>query len=350
MTDDEPRGSLKRLVDAFDLGTYEIETYLAVLEHGELTASETAEKTDVPQPRVYDTARSLAERGLVELHESRPMRIIARDPSRAFADIQSSLSDTVANLERYYTAPSRETEAVSLVKSRSTIRRYFEEVIGSADYELSLSLTPELLESFRDELVAAVDREVTTNLVLSPATETPTAEEFDYARIASVARARRGRTTPLMAIADGEYAIYASRGAVQDGAEQYAVIFNQSNLGFLLLGFFGTVLWTTADLQLAEEYDDSRGYPRQYASVRRCIKDTRATNGVLYVTIEGRDVLTGDRRTVRGQVVDTRFSPDEELATLIVDDGDGRVAVGGRMAAYEDVEAHRIVVGRDEPP
>jgi sugar-specific transcriptional regulator TrmB len=350
MTDEELRGALERLVDAFDLGTYEVETYLAVLEHGERTASEIADTTDVPQPRVYDTARSLAERGLVELHESRPMRIVARDPSQAFGELQSSLSETVAGLERFYTAPSRETEAVSLVKSRSTIRRYFEEVIGSAEYELTLSLTPDLLETFEEELAAAADRGVNAELVLSPATETPTAVEFDYERLASAVRGRRGRTTPLMAVADGEYAIYASREAIQQGPDQYAVIFNQSNLGFLLLGFFGTVLWTTADLVLIEEYDESSAYPRNYASVRRCIKDIRNTEGPLYVTIEGRDVLTGDQRTVRGEVVDTRFSPEEELATLVVDAGRDRMEVGGRMASYEDIEAHRVEVARDGPP
>jgi sugar-specific transcriptional regulator TrmB len=350
MPDEELKGLLERLADAFDLGTYEIETYLAVLEHGELTAGEVADTTDVPQPRVYDTARSLAERGLLELHESRPMRIVARDPSQAFADLQSSLSDTVASLERHYTAPSRGNEAVSLVKSRSTIRRYFEEVIGAAEYELTLSLTPELLDAFEADLAAAAGRGVDTELVLSPATETRTGEQFDYDRIASAVRARRGLTTPLMAVADGEYAIYATREAVRDDAEQYAVIFNQSNLGFLLLGFFGTVLWTTADLQLTERYDDPRPFPRDYASVRRCIKGLQATDDDLYVTIEGRDVLTGDHRTVRGAVVDTRVSPEEELATLVVDDGDEHVEVGGRMAAYEDVEAHRVAVDRGAPP
>jgi sugar-specific transcriptional regulator TrmB len=350
MPDEELQGSLERLVEAFDLGAYEIETYLAVLEHGELTASEVADTTDVPQPRVYDTARSLAERGLLELHESRPMRIVARDPSRAFADIQSSLSDTVASLERHYTTPSRGNEAVSLVTSRSTIRRYFEDVIGSAEYELTLSLTPELLDAFEDALAAAINRGVDTELVISPATETPTGEQFDYAQIASAVRARRGRTTPLMAVADGEYAIYATREALREGAEQYAVIFNQSNLGFLLLGFFGTVLWTTADVRLVERGEDPRPFPRNYASLRRCIKRIRETEGQLYVTIEGRDVLTGDRWTVRGAVVDTRVSSEEELATLVVDDGDEHVDVGGRMAAYEDVETHRIAVARDAPP
>ncbi len=350
MPDEELHRSLKQLADAFDLGAYEIETYLVVLEHGQLTAGEVANRTDVPQPRVYDTARSLAQRGLVELHESRPMRVIARDPSQAFADLQSSLSDMVASLERHYTAPSRNNEAVSLIKSQTTIRRYFGEVIRSAEYELSLSLTPGLFESFEDDIAAAADRGVNTELILSPATEVPTGAESNYDRIVSAARARRGRTTPMVAVADGEYAIYASREAVQNGSEQYAVIFSQSSLGFLLLGFFGTVLWTTADLSLTEGYDDSRPYPRNYASVRRCIKGIRAMDETLYATIEGRDVMTGDRRVIQGEVLETRASPEEELATLVIDDNGDHVKVGGRVAAYEDIEAHRVTVDRGAPP
>lgn len=83
MTDDL-RGTLDRVGDRFNLGEYEIDAYLAVLEHGELTASDIADRTDIPQPRVYDTVRSLSDRGLVELRESRPMKIVAVDPDDAF--------------------------------------------------------------------------------------------------------------------------------------------------------------------------------------------------------------------------------------------------------------------------
>jgi len=62
MTDDL-RGTLDRVGDRFNLGEYEIDAYLAVLEHGELTASDIADRTDIPQPRVYDTVRSLSDRG-----------------------------------------------------------------------------------------------------------------------------------------------------------------------------------------------------------------------------------------------------------------------------------------------
>ena len=65
MTDDL-RTTLEAVGERFNLGEYEIEAYLAVLDHGELTASAIADRTEIPQPRVYDTVRSLSDRGLVE--------------------------------------------------------------------------------------------------------------------------------------------------------------------------------------------------------------------------------------------------------------------------------------------
>src|SRR6056297_4111284 len=152
MSDEDLRGTVERVGRGFDLGEYEVEAYLTVLRHGELTASDIADRTDIPQPRVYDTVRSLSDRGLVELRESRPMKIVAVDPEDAFGDLRSSFTEMVDELEARYTAPTRETEAVSLVKSRSTIIRHLAECIGSAEYELVLSLTPELLTRFADEL------------------------------------------------------------------------------------------------------------------------------------------------------------------------------------------------------
>lgn len=168
MASDELRTTVERVGDRFNLGEYEIDAYLTVLEQGQLTASEIADRTEIPQPRVYDTVRSLSDRGLVELRESRPMKVVALDPGDAFNDVQSSLEQMIDELEARYTAPARETEAVSLVKSRSTILRYLEEVITDAEYELSLSLTPDLLVRFKDELAVAVDDGVSIDLIVTP--------------------------------------------------------------------------------------------------------------------------------------------------------------------------------------
>ncbi|WP_123621811.1 HTH-type sugar sensing transcriptional regulator TrmB [Halorubrum sp. CSM-61] len=348
MTDDL-RGTLDRVGDRFNLGEYEIDAYLAVLEHGELTASDIADRTDIPQPRVYDTVRSLSDRGLVELRESRPMKIVAVDPEDAFGELRSSFAEMVDELEARYTAPTRETEAVSLVKSRSTILRYLEEVIAGAEYELALSLTPGLLRRFRDELAAKVQAGVSVELLVTPASRAPDPDEFDYLEVATIARARRGITTPILAVGDGEYSVYATQDALRDDRERYGVIFNRSALGFLVSGFFGTVLWTTAETLAAD--GAARPFPRRYASIRRAVKDVREFEGEeFYATVEGRDIETGDSVTVRGRVVDLAFEDTEEVASLTVETETGRVAIGGRVAALEDVEGQEIVIGRGEPP
>lgn len=349
MSSDDLRSTMEQVGERFDLGEYEIDAYLTVLEHGDLTASEIADRTDIPQPRVYDTVRSLSDRGLVELRESRPMKVIAVDPDEAFSGVQSSLVELVAELEARYTAPARDTEAVSLVKSRSTILRYLEDVIAEAEYELVLSLTPSLLERFAEDLSAATDEGVSVELLVTPAAQAPDPESFDYLDVATTVRARRGITTPVIAVADGEYSIYATQDALRDDKDRYGVIFNRSALGFLVSGFFGTVLWTTAERTLAADGED-RPFPRRYASIRRCVKELQELDGDFHATVEGRDIETGASRVVEGEVVGFSFEAGERVAGMTIDTGDGEVTVGGQVAALEDVEAHEIRVGRGSPP
>jgi sugar-specific transcriptional regulator TrmB len=345
---DDLRTTMEHVGDRFNLGEYEIEAYLAVLEHGQLTASEIADRTDIPQPRVYDTVRSLSDRGLVELRESRPMKVVAIHPDDAFGSIQSSLDELVTELGARYTAPARDTEAVTLVKSRSTILRYIEEIIETAEYELVLSLTPELLRRFRDDLAGQIDDGVSIDLLVTPASRAPSPEEFDYLDVATVARARRGITTPVLAVADGDYSIYATQDALRDDRDRYGVIFNRSALGFLISGFFGTVLWTTAETLASD--GKKRPFPRRYASIRRAVKDIRELDGPFYASVSGRDVETGDAIVVEGRVETFTFEDTEEVASFIVETDDGPVDVGGLVAALESVEAQEILLGRNGVP
>lgn len=345
---DDLRVSMERVGERFNLGEYEIDAYLAVLEHGELTASEIADRTDIPQPRVYDTVRSLSDRELVELRESRPMKIVAVDPEDAFGNIQSSLTDLVDELGARYTAPARDTEAVSLVKSRSTILRYLEEVIHNAEYELVLSLTPDLLRRFYDDLAAAIHNGVSIDLLVTPASRAPDPSNFDYLEVATIARARRGITTPVLAVADGEYSVYATQDALRDDQDRYGVIFNRSALGFLVSGFFGTVLWTTAETLIAD--GKNRPFPRRYASIRRAVKDIREISEEFYATVKGRDIETGNSIVVEGKVVDVAFVDTEEVASMVIQTESGPLEVGGLVAALEDIEAQEIRIGRESPP
>jgi len=348
MPRDDLRDALEQVITVFDLGEYEVTAYLAVLEHGELSASELSDHTDIPQPRVYDTVRSLSDVGLVELKDSRPMTVLAIDPREAFDDVQSSLNDLVDDLSRRYTAPTRKPEAVSLVKSRPTILRYLDDIITAAEYELMLSLTPRLLDRFEDTLRTVHDQGVAIEMVVSPASEAPPAGQFDYKSLATTVKGRRGITTPVVAVADGNYSMYATRESVRGNNDRYGVIFNRSELGFLVSGFLNTVLWTTAETIVGngEELD----FPRRYGTIRRCISDLQALDGDFYAAIEGRDVETGDPRVVEGEILEAEFGRNREVATLTIEGEQGPLAVGDRVAAYEDIEAFTIYVGRDSPP
>jgi sugar-specific transcriptional regulator TrmB len=345
---DDLRQLLDTVGERFNLGEYEIDAYLTVLEHGQLTASEIADRTDIPQPRVYDTVRSLSDRQLVELRESRPMQIVAIDPEDAFGKVQSSFTEMVDELAARYTAPTRETEAVSLVKSRSTIIRHLAECIDSAEYELVLSLTPELLTEFADDLEAQIANGVSIDLLLTPASAAPDPNTFDYLSVATTVRARRGITTPVLAVADGERSVYATQDAIRDDKDRYGVIFNRSALGFLVSGFFGTVLWTTAETVAVD--GSERPFPRRYASIRRAVKDIRDLGGEFYATVEGRDTETGEERVISGKVAAVAIQDSEEVAALTVETDEGRVEVGGLVAALEDIEGQEIHIGREAPP
>jgi len=348
MTSDDLQGGLQEVGSRFDFGDYEIEAYLTVLEHGRLTASEIAEKTDIPQPRVYDTVRSLSESGLVELRESRPMQVLAVDPEEAFSDVQSTLSTLVGSLAERYETPARDSEAVSLIKSRQTILRYVEDVITTAEYELVLSLTPDLLARYEEHLTERREAGVTIELLLSPAVDVPDPEGYDYGQVATETRARRGVTTPVVAVADGTYSVYTTHQGLRTDDDRYGVIFNRSELGFLVSGFLNTVVWTSATT-LAESRDD-RPFPRRYATVRRCVDDLTGADGEFFAAVSGRDIETGERRTERGAVVDVSVGTNRETAAITLETDDGLVDVGGQVAALEDVEASEIAVGRGSPP
>ncbi|KPN30700.1 archaeal transcriptional regulator TrmB [Halolamina pelagica] len=103
------------------------------------------------------------------------------------------------------------------------------------------------------------------------------------------------------------------------------------------------MLWASGEtLAMTPE----RELPRHYASLRRCVEELKALSGPLRASVEGRDVLTGEPRAVAGTVVETTLNDEESIASFTVETDDGRVRVGGRVAALEDVEAHEITIER----
>jgi hypothetical protein len=113
-------------------------------------------------------------------------------------------------------------------------------------------------------------------------------------------------------------------------------------------GFFGTVLWTTAETLATD--GKRRPFPRRYASIRRAVKDVRELEGPFYASVSGRDVESGETVVVEGRVETYTFEDTEEVASFVIETEDGPIDVGGLVAALESVEAQEILLGRDGVP
>lgn len=331
----------------FDFGEYELLAYMAVLENGELTATEIGDRTEIPQTRVYDTVRDLESRGLVDIEETRPMRVVAIEPELAFDSVESSVEGAIDRLQSRYSEPVWNAEAATLVKSRTSVLRYLDKIVDLAEYELILALTPDLMSRIEADLRACKERGVHVSVLLSPKCDVPDEDSFDYGGVADDVRTRRGVRSPIVAVADGGVSLFATRDVLHDEEGSYGVIFNQSMIGFLVYEFFDTMLWTTADPITESELHYS--FPRRYASIRKCIRDLRRLDGPFRATVDGLDVLTGEPRQVSGTVVDTTFEGAGGVVSFTVetDDGDA-VTIGGWVASLEDVEAREIKVERIE--
>lgn len=80
MTSQPPEGSRTTAIDAletFGLSTYAAETYLALAEHGSLTARQVSERTHVPRTRVYDAVEELEDLEIVESETGSPQEFTA---------------------------------------------------------------------------------------------------------------------------------------------------------------------------------------------------------------------------------------------------------------------------------
>ncbi|MFB6124872.1 MAG: TrmB family transcriptional regulator [Halanaeroarchaeum sp.] len=346
MTDDGV-DQLVSLADQLDLTDYEIESYVAVLEHGQLTPTQIAEQTSVPQPRVYDTVRSLHDRGLVDVQESRPITVLAIDPREGFESVQTRFSRALDTLSTLYQEPDRGVQAASLVQSRSTIRRYLFNMIDTAEYELVASLPWPIFETAREHLADLYSSGVRIDLVLTPADDVPSPSDYDYSTVAHSVRRRRGVSTPTIVSADGSLSMYTSHRAVTgdaDDADLYGIIFNRSRLGFLATGFLDTIVWATAEPIF--ENENALPFPRKYATIRRAVNDMRRLSGDFQARVQGHDVVTGDLVEIEGPVKGIESDPNRVTAGMVVEHDGEEYEIGGQLAAHEDIEATEIEISR----
>jgi len=92
------RENLVRGLKDFGLSEYEAKAYLALRLHGSLTASGVAEKSRIPQSKVYGILRSVSKKFLTESWNGKPLKFKAIEPSIGLKKILERRKMRIENL------------------------------------------------------------------------------------------------------------------------------------------------------------------------------------------------------------------------------------------------------------
>ncbi|MFQ6050253.1 MAG: TrmB family transcriptional regulator [Candidatus Hydrothermarchaeota archaeon] len=83
------RKEIYEALQTLGLNEHEVNTYIALVAGGSLTASEISDATEIVRPRVYGILEDLEKKGLVNIQHSRPMRFRAVSPEEAIKNLRS---------------------------------------------------------------------------------------------------------------------------------------------------------------------------------------------------------------------------------------------------------------------
>lgn len=351
---------LKSVLGDAGLSPYQIDAYVTVLERGSAPATEIAERSDVPSPRIYDVLRALEERGYVETYEQDTLRVRAHSPVAALSDLEyraERFSRAVTEIEDRWEQPSLDSHAASIVGRFETVLDRARTFIHGADHQIQLAVTPAQFESLESALRVAHENGVNIRLSLNTSAEEADELPTETALAGTCTEARhRPMPSPFLAIIDRTQVCFAPHA---HSSNQYGVLVDDRTHAYVFHWYFLSCLW-----EIFERIHSARATspPIRYVDIRDCIRDLEAllTEGTVEARVEGHDTETGEEYDLRGTIVDTHHAGESTgeaaslvqlagRATLTLDTGDREYTVGGWGAIFETIEATVITIESLEP-
>ncbi len=343
--------TLSDLLSGFGLSEKEVDTHLALLAHGEAKASTIADAAGVSKRYVYSVSESLAARGFVEVNDHAvPTTIRANPPEEVIDRLRSDVEAIRPGIEERFSRVEPDAEQFEVVKSRVTVLKRIRGLIEEAEDELTLSLPASLLDDFRGALSDAVDRGVLVLLILSDAgTESTTVETTAVDGVASVVRRWREAMPTLLTVDSAVGVVAPAELLGRSGSDRQAIVFAQVQLAPVIAGSFLGNYWPAAsEIHVAKPAP----LPAEYVNFRQAAFQAtlhRRAGATLRATVAGRDTaadepveVTGEVREVRQSLVEPTNNEFPVQHSIVIGTDDGPVAVGGRGAFVEDVEADLV--------
>ncbi len=341
------------------LSPYESKVYATLLEVGTASATEVADESGVPGPRIYDVLRSLADRGYVETYEQDTLQARAHDPSGVLSDLRERASQFEAaaeEIETRWEQPELKHNNVSIVKRLETVIDRTRQFIENATHQVYLSASLEEIDELSDTLKSAHERGVAVHLSVHTehGGEPPGADNFKG--ICREARYRR-LPAPFVALVDREKTCFFHH---PDAVDQYGVLVDDRTHSYVFHWYVLAALWEHCETIYSELSDD---LPAEYVDIRQLVADIGPLieDGVsLAVSIEGYETETGQPVSYTGTVTKTERATSGAdgtnpslvagQATLYVETDNAELSVGGWGAIIEDIEATRVILEDADSP
>jgi len=164
------------------LNAYEIDTYTALLEEGEMTAMEISRKASVPYSKIYEVLNSLKEKGWVKSSESRPTKYYPVPPVEATTTTKLRIED---KYQRWENAVAKELQPLYekrelveradmlILRGQQAVLTKLGEVLNEATKEVMIA-APEFARSIiavAESLISGVKKMVGVKLMVAGKTE-----------------------------------------------------------------------------------------------------------------------------------------------------------------------------------
>jgi HTH-type transcriptional regulator, sugar sensing transcriptional regulator len=95
----EHQQAVRRLID-LGFSQYEAQAYVGLIGREPMTGYALSNITGVPQPKVYETLRRLAAKGVVAVTDGEPVRFAAIPAAQLLTDLESSFRERLAHAQR----------------------------------------------------------------------------------------------------------------------------------------------------------------------------------------------------------------------------------------------------------
>jgi len=159
-------GEAKKVLHELGLTQYETRAYLALLDKGNLTASQISEYSEVPYSKIYEVLASLEKKGWIKAERGRPSKYYPKSPSEALEAAKLRLEEMTKSWEQailselqplYEKQGIREKPDIWILRGEFSILAKLKETLRKAKKEVMIA-APSLPGTLEDTVVSTLTR------------------------------------------------------------------------------------------------------------------------------------------------------------------------------------------------